>query len=348
MIITRFHNREKLDLAVEFLTPTFLGGADQHAELRAAPFKNLFRQWWRISEGNRYQEWQDMLEKEGKLFGSVLNEKGAASQVRLLLTADSEDFAISDATIDLGSMHHPEVDRPSRIGKSLYLGFGPITYVRKQGVVWKKYIEPGSKAQLSITLPKTERQEFVKILHYIDGFGTIGSRSRNGWGSLALSGPQFEQQAPGSFPSLPIDELLGSGRQFPSVLGRDKTLLCWETEPKDNWREVMEILAETYLQTRTSINISGEGLQQRHALGYPITNHNIHDWGVNNGRMPSQLRLMVKKNGKDRYVGRILHLPHALPKKWDKSKLGHEIETWKKVHTLLDRSAHLHRSGGTR
>ena len=39
MIITRYHNMEELRLTVEFLTPTFLGGADQNAELRAAPFK---------------------------------------------------------------------------------------------------------------------------------------------------------------------------------------------------------------------------------------------------------------------------------------------------------------------
>ena len=61
MLITRFHDTETLQVSVEFLTPTFLGGADQNAELRAAPFKNLLRQWWRVAVGSQYPNHKEML-----------------------------------------------------------------------------------------------------------------------------------------------------------------------------------------------------------------------------------------------------------------------------------------------
>ena len=112
MLITRFHDTETLQVSVEFLTPTFLGGADQNAELRAAPFKNLLRQWWRVAVGSQYPNHKEMLKAEGDLFGSVLDEsKASASRVRLDLQ-DTGINIVSEKLDSLGKTKHPEVTNP--------------------------------------------------------------------------------------------------------------------------------------------------------------------------------------------------------------------------------------------
>ena len=350
MIITRFHNMERLQLTVEFLTPTFLGGADQNAELRAAPFKNLLRQWWRVAVGSRYDDPAKMLAAEGELFGSVLDDnKAGASQVRLALMPLDKEFNILEEDFAFGELKHPNVKGGSiPISSALYLGYGPVTFSKttKTKTQSKKYIKPGSKALLTFDLPKAHGTTLYSILAYIDAFGTIGSRCRNGWGSLALSGEGFKRQTPSVFISDDIDHIFNRNKQYPTTPGKDgKGLLCWESGPFPDWKQAMQALAKTYLDVRAKTDINPPGvISKRHILGYPITHHPLKEWGGGAGRMPSQLRLMVKRNAANQLVARILHLPHKLPQHWDKA-LGPELSVWKEIHEQLDKTT-FHRCGG--
>lgn len=348
MIITRFSKQRMTELAceVEFLTPTFLGGADQHAELRAAPFKNLLRQWWRVACGQQFSDHKEMLAGEEALFGSVRDGSSKASSVRVSLTANKENIKFSDATMELGETFHPEAGRGGngrKVGNALYLGYGPISY--KDGA--KRYIAPGSKAKLTILCPKEHEPIIKTVLQYIHRFGTIGSRSRNGWGSLALSGEGLYLQPLAQFPVKPLHKLL-AGKEFPSSLGEDNGLLCWQIREAQNgdWKAAMRSLAQIYMNLRTGINIKPNELQERHILGYPVTHHGVNSWGGSNGRMPSQLRLMVKRDVQGNLVGRILHLPHKLPKEWDPARLRPEVEVWRDIHQKLDQNNQLQRVGG--
>lgn len=343
MLITRFHDTETLQVSVEFLTPTFLGGADQNAELRAAPFKNLLRQWWRVAVGSQYPNHKEMLKAEGDLFGSVLDDsKASASRVRLDLQ-DTGINIVSEKLDSLGKTKHPEVTNP--VSNALYLGYGPVS---THGV--KTYIAPGSKTELRLCLPKNCVPELLLVLAYIDAFGTLGSRCRNGWGSLALSGDDFNRESWINFNAKDWHELVNGTRQYPTHLGKDdKGLLCWEIKlPPKDWQAGMKALAEIYMKLRTSTNIAPKGLQKRHILGYPVTHHNIPNWDGGTGRMPSQLRLMVKRNEENHLVGRILHLPHRLPKQWEPQRLGQETAVWQAIHQWLDKNTDLRRCGGTR
>ena len=349
MIITRFSKKRMTELAceVEFLTPTFLGGADQNAELRAAPFKNLLRQWWRITCGQQFPEWQDMPSAEDALFGSVRGDQSGASKVRVSITDNGCTF--SNKVIGLGQTRHPEVGNNANgmnVDNDLYLGFGPIIKKRKEPKTWKRYIVPGSKAKLNVTVPRDHETTMKTVLQYIHSFGTIGSRSRNGWGSLALSGGGFTQQPLAQFSVRPLQELL-NGKNFPSSLGQENGLLCWQirAQQDNDWGTAMENFAQIYMNLRTGIDIAPQGLQKRHILGYPVTHHSVGNWGGNNGRMPSQLRLMVKRDLAGRLAGRILHLPHKLPKHWDAAQLGTELEVWRTVHKALDQENQLQRVG---
>lgn len=368
MIITRYHNTTTLHLTVEFLTPTFLGGADQNAELRTAPFKNLLRQWWRVAVGSQHNTLEDMRKAEGDLFGSVLdesNERGkkkeieaSASKVRISLTCDDENCVPVEEFINLGKTYHKNVEdkktgkKGMEISNAVYLGFGPLSNPPK------KYILPGSKAELTLTLPKSYRNEIIEVLQMIDAFGAIGSRSRNGWGSLSLISDSFSKKQPWDFnETVPLEVLVGLAvaKEYPSKLGTDATkrLLCWETKfegmKEYDWKAIMQILAKHYLELRTSLNLKDKDrVNERHILGYPVTHHNeLSKWGGKNGRMPSQLRLMVKRNQEGQLVGRILHLPHKLPKQWDVN-LGQELDIWKKIHAQLDANKQFRRCGSTK
>ena len=347
MIISRYHNTEPLDIGVEFLTPCFLGGADQNAELRAAPFKNLLRQWWRVAVGSQYPNHEKMLEVEGDLFGSVLDDsKASASKVRVALTP-GDQFNVEQSGLNFGQTRHSEVGpKGMNISNALYLGYGPVSI---RGI--KTYIAPGSKVKLTLTFPKDNTPELLLVLAYIDAFGTIGSRCRNGWGSIALFGKGFQRQAVTLFPSQQFAQLVSgdTAKAYPTHLGKDnKGLLCWELkEPPQDWKDAMQALAGIYMNLRTNIKIAPQGLQKRHILGYPVTHHNINNWGGGNGRMPSQLRLMDKRDTNNKLTGRILHLPHKLPKQWESQRLGQEVTVWQQdIHKWLDTKTELRRCGG--
>ena len=63
--------------------------------------------------------------------------------------------------------------------------------------------------------------------------------------------------------------------------------------------------------------------------------------------MPSQLRLMVKRDTNNKLTGRILHLPHKLPKQWESQRLGQEVTVWQQdIHKWLDTKTELRRCGG--
>lgn len=346
MIVTRFHNLEKLAFDVEFLSPTFLGGADQHAELRSAPFKNLLRQWWRVANGHRSAT--DLRKIEGELFGTVLGDNSAqASQVRLVLEK-GKIFSIANKLPNLQPrLNHPNVKVP--VDRLLYLGYGPISKITRD------FITPGSVVNIAIYIKKSTTEMFEKTISLLHHFGTIGSRSRNGFGSISLNIKNKIQLS--SLPQLIkenisfADRMTQENKTYPAQLCLDeKNLLCWEYMPdnpidvKKAWQEILHNFAEIYMKTRTQFKFTAKNeLEARHLLGYPAgQNHVVAGWG---SRMPSQLRLMVKRNEQEQIVGRILHLAHPIPKKWD-NKLGAQTDIWKKVHSFLDGQPSLKRCGG--
>ena len=69
MDVSRYVDTTEIKFDVEFVTPTFLGGADGNAELRVASLKGVLRYWWRVLYGAKYGN--KILERENSLFGST-------------------------------------------------------------------------------------------------------------------------------------------------------------------------------------------------------------------------------------------------------------------------------------
>lgn len=330
MDISRFYEVDELRFTIEFVTPTFLGGADGNAEIRTAPFKNLIRRWWRIVNGNLSPV--ELWEKESHLFGST--EKGfGASNIRLQLDNSKSKVDISDASI------FPKSSQGMNLAS--YIGYGPVT---NRSV--KKYIKPSSKISFVLAIPKNEREDFIQVLSFIHHFGTIGSRSRNGWGSLAIhSDSSFQLYSLDRVYSLAKDWKNGfletKPKKYPSYLGKDeKGVLCWQTQQRATWKDSLQDLAENYKDLRSSIRFG-----QRFILGYPVTKHLIREWN----RLPSQLVLKVIKPSANQFVGIFLHIPNSIPLNWDLANSAlSEIQAWQNIHSVLDSMRTLSRFGGVK
>lgn len=336
--IARFINRETAEFTVEVLTPMFLGGANGDAELRAAPLKNAVRYWWRITQGELSHE--NMLEKEQKLFGGV-TDKATRSLVDVVVTG-SVKTGNKNKMASIGKKINPEA-KNKNVPLSAYLGMGPVDF---NGIYTKTRILPGEKFALSVFFPKENRNNLIGALSLFAEFGSLGARSRNGWGSFNLLALNS------SISLLPRKKLLEKygkeislifniDKKYPFKLGKSNGKpLLWKIDIGNTWEDAMRLAGESYMNLRQQVlpfpQAPPNGVQERHILGYPITRHPIGDWGGNNGRMPSQLRIIIRKTN-NKYNAYFFHLPHKIPKPWN-SSLGTELSVWQKIHEHLDKN----------
>jgi CRISPR-associated protein Cmr1 len=174
-----------------------------------------------------------------------------------------------------------------------------------------------------------------QALWLMDRFGTLGGRSRNGWGSFSL---QSESDAPLTG-MLPLREWTAClDRDWPHAIGKDARPLIWQTTPQTDWKRVMMELAKLKIALRTSFAFN-KGLTQqpvpRDWLSYPVTHHDVMDWKKKNLRLPNSLRFKVRSTENRQLVGVIFHVPCLPPSNFhpDVSEIK---AVWKKVHTFLD------------
>lgn len=342
---------QELSYTVSFTTPSFLGNAEQQAQWRTSPFKALLRQWWRVAAAPQFNyDYRALREAEGKLFGQAHEGDNRKSLVRFRLS-QWDSGKLNQWNGD-ESVPHPEVKnregklRP--VGSQLYLGYGSLGFqngqtslgtVRETGIR-RTAIEPEKQAaDLWIGFPDRDADKLQQAVKLMGWFGTLGSRSRNGWGSL--------QMGNGSLPSAtdlkPFTRVLNQCLQldWPHAIGSDnRGILIWKTVAQNSWREAMRELALIKIAFRIAFpfNTGNGPFNPRHLLAYPVTNHRVNTWG-NNSRLPNQLRFKVVKVN-NQYAGLITHLPCRLPAELA-SSLGrnndlNELNVWQRVHQVLD------------
>lgn len=250
------------------------------------------------------------------------------------------------------------------VGTAVYLGFGPVT-LRDM----RKAIAPNTAPlTLKLRCPEADAPDIRKAMQLAAWFGTLGSRSRNGWGSLNLDGEgltgleglcdsKLDEQAPlRTLPAALDDRLAG---EWPHSVGlcEDSRPAVWrvfaekttrEDKPYfqgfNDWKSVMERLAALKIGFRTQFKFnSGKPhprVEDRHVLAYPVTNHDLS--GLNNARLASQMRFKVVKNKAGEFFGLITHLPCAMPAAFFSGSsvrppdIGRQIEVWQQVHQFLN------------
>lgn len=359
-----------LEYTIRFATPAFLGNAEQEAQWRTPPFKALMRQWWRIAKAKDYDyDHKEMLAKENYLFGTA-GEGDQASESSKTLGRSKVQLRLN--RWELGKQIKvspgesvPHKEAPSgRVGANLYLGYGPVNNKGSRSAIDSHAHNREEVGELKIACPSHFESEIQEAIQFAALFGTMGSRSRNGWGSVVIKeqGAQrriegFDDLIAGSSTSLPptrpLEECLNL--DWPHALGADKKgPLVWcllktiAGKPTcfESWKDVMQDLAHIKIAIRTDKYFEFENgwaaghsrPQRRHILAYPTgKNHNVKEWG-NNSRLANQLRFKVH-HWRDGFAGLIFHFPCALPQHMSapfKGRIPDQREVWNKVHQILD------------
>jgi len=362
----------ELTYQVSFNTPAFLGNAEQQAQWRTPPFKAMLRQWWRVVKAADVgYDYRRLLKLENELFGSAGDDNGGGrSKVQLRLSG--WDVGTLADLPPLATHLHPDVkDRQTGqlrpVGTGVYLGFGPVT---TQGS--RKAISADSPAiTFKLRVPTTEAHTIQKTMQLAAWFGTLGSRSRNAWGSLHIEGDGVlgwgelcDSKLAEQSTLRSMDDALGDrlASDWPHALGlcADRRPAVWRVvagstlkEGKtafvgfDNWRQVMEKLAGLKIGFRTQFKLTSGAphsqVEDRHVLAYPVTNHGLA--GLPNARLASQMRFKVAKAKDGKFFGLITHLPCAMPKAFfERSSvrppdIKDQIAVWQQVHDFLNTRA---------
>ncbi|GAB4119762.1 MAG: hypothetical protein Fur0026_10250 [Sideroxydans sp.] len=331
-------------LQMHFLTPAFLGNAEQSGQWRTPPVKAQLRQWWRMAYFARHAnhfDLEQMRQEEGKLFGNAwLDNNFSKSLVRLRLEHWKTGTLAKQHWQALEKVAHPEVRQQAPA--DLYLGYGPVILPRNAQTPTLKSnaaIQAGETNQLSLAVPDEAAPLIEQALWLMDRYGTLGGRSRNGWGSYSLL-------------PLPSGEGWGEGKavamrnwqeclqlDWPHALGQDrKGALIWQTAPHADWKALMKTLAVLKIGLRTYFKFTtGKDApkpEERHWLSYPVTNHSVKPWG-GNARLPNTLRFKVRPTADGQLVGVIFHIPHLPPATFTPNREAVE-RVWTQVHQFLD------------
>lgn len=340
---------------IRFVTPAFLGNAEQSGQWRTPPIKALIRQWWRLvyaADSGATLDVAAMRSAEGQLFGVAADGEGSSrkSRVRIRLDAWSPGQLRSWDGLEQGTVHHRESERTGyKVGPHAYLGYGPLD--GRGGTDFSDKcnaaIKHGESAFLKLAFPGGEEAPRLDTaLSLLHRYGTLGGRSRNGWGSFSLTPADDVTPSFGAG----LDARLTAPWQdalrldWPHAIGRDATgPLIWQTEALADWRAVMRRLAELKIGLRTQFvfpDIRPPHLEplDRHWLSYPVTNHKVSGWERSNLRLPNSLRFKVRADGDGKLRGVVFHMPCLPPPKFNPDR-GAIANVWRRVHEFLDQPA---------
>lgn len=342
---------KKLEYRVKFLTPAFLGNAEQSGQWRTPPFKALLRQWWRVAcaaEKKFAVRVDEMRQEEGLLFGHAWLEndlddrdgKVAARKSLVRMRLDRWDGGKLKGWdgLEQGTVYHPEAEKANyQVGPHAYLGYGPLDgrggtkFARKGNAA----IQAGESTMISLAVPDDHAPRIECALWLMHNYGTLGGRSRNGWGSFSLEPENEESRKALERHSVPLqDWMVCLNTDWPHAIGMDERPLIWQTHPFDDWKTLMKRLAEIKIGLRTQFVFgNGNNPQPRHWLSYPVTRHN-QPWGAN-ARLPNTLRFKVRATENGKIVGVIFHMPHIPPPAFNPQARAIQ-QVWTQVHGFLD------------
>lgn len=342
---------------LQLASPAFLGDADQKGTWRTPPLKALIREWWRIAVAPQVAYEVGALKTQEKgLFGTAADDGSDGNQQSKIRLALSDWRAGSCKQWEPGEARvtHPEVkdrntgkERP--VGAELYLGYGPLVFQQGTQLNNGAALQAKEENTLKLAHPEEHDEALTLALTLAHWFGTIGGRSRNGWGSLCW-------EALAGAPALPVLskaalEHTGCSRplarcldlDWPHAIGTDaKGALVWRSKDTfRDWRAAMKFLAQTKIGFRVALGFVGgqphREPQARHVLAYPVTHHKVPAWeGKDRGRLANTLRFKLQPEPDGSLRALIYHTPC-------KPTLPHQgidlLGTWQRVHDFLDNAA---------
>ena len=367
--------RTHIEYDLSFATPAFVGNAAQQAQWRTPPLKALIRQWWRVVKapqvGFNVDGPEGLRVHESDLFGSASDKQSHQSLVRLRL----QDWAggqLENSAWPRQEIGKMPLGKPGQVIRAdLYLGFGPITPASsKKGLAEqvRRAIDPQKQRnKLSVffgrTVSENQIDEVRQAIRLASWFGGIGSRSRNGWGSITLQGDTIPRLPPS--PNVlaaycqPFRGCFAPDRDWPHTIGKDELgPLVWvgrkDGAPFRNWREAVFFLATVRRAVRAAAKQFGrnQDISANQLIAYPVTQSDNRKWG-NDERIAGSLRLKVIETGQG-LVPVAVHLPCAVPRiLFDKLSVSdqqwinrHQLDIWAAVHQDIGKM--MNRLGATK
>ena len=163
-------------LKCKVITPLFMGGANQQAELRTQSINGLLRWWFRIAGGS--------IEDEKRLFGWA-GEKSNQGLVRIFIKGFDE-LQKNKFSKDFDNEGRVRQDKGIN-----YIGFSlDQRFNEKQDKPRREYIKENQTFEISISFhPKANEEDIKKFfcaLWFAFNLGNFGSRSRRGFGSIRI------------------------------------------------------------------------------------------------------------------------------------------------------------------
>jgi CRISPR-associated protein Cmr1 len=180
---------QKISATYRVTTPMFLGGAEQQAELRLPSFKGTLRFWWRALAWERVKDASRLRNEEAALFGSSDEHVG---QSKVLVRLDRM------ATIPTVLCPPEQLKDGNQVVGSgaRYLGYGVMEAFasRNKNTVEGQLTRSCFAAPFTFSVNMLLKQsikpeqtlELVQALKVLGLVGSLGSKSRKGYGSLTL------------------------------------------------------------------------------------------------------------------------------------------------------------------
>ena len=310
--IERFKGMETKEFEVEVVTPLFLGSADpKKAELRIPSIKGALRFWWRAIYGS--DDVEDMKRHEDEIFGSTTKK---ASFSMYLNDIDDVKPVLRDLPQGV-KVQTQSRGRTFPISIIEYLAYGLCEYNRaqKRNVYKKEHIPEGTKFKLVLNIKNQPfKDQILDSLRMLTNYGGLGSRSRNGFGSIKIDGLSSHLKIEGDLKS------------FTSL--SSESVLFNKFTPKDKWDDALSGIGKAYRDARNSLE-NKHSFVKRPLIAKPIIvkgEVRIED------RHSKPYFLHVNKLPNGKYQGQILFMPYNY---YDPSKRKEYFETCKIMNQKL-------------
>lgn len=329
---------KKLEYELRFLTPAFLGNAEQSAQWRTPPIKALLRQWWRVvwaAENGFSNDIAAMRREEGLLFGHAwLEDDGFERDGHWVKTAARKSLVRLrlEGTDEAGAWTPGTQQGVAPVPTSIDAGYAWFGLVRRgHGQPDRNAIRADGRESvrtLVLAVPDEHAERLATVMRLVSQFGQLGSRSRGGWGSFQLSGAQPLSVAELQRYAQPTDDCLS--RDWPmSFCSEAKGLCLWESKATfKTWDQAMLGAALERRRVRSALKSVG-GKDLRPALGFALAV----------GRMPSPLRWRVVQMPDKQLAMWVFAMPTRIPDEARKSVAPADLnKAWRTVFDALDRS----------
>jgi len=327
--------RAEVSATVELVTPAFLAGADPQAEdgcgLRPATLKGLLRWWWRTLYAG-FLDKKQMLALEGAIWGDTVASGAVQVAVIPATVGRPQLFDYKQGfkpKADFARAHCLEPPPQKSTAGVFYLSYGMDE--KKGGVrIQRHYLEAGSSWTIRLIARDTKfdpdrevlknpRASTAKIsrgevleqakasLWLLCRFGGVGAKSRKGFGSLHIAGPEvWSSMSMDSVREAAHRLLLGIGlpAEFKTAIAHSSALnnMLGPVEKPTAWTDAWYAMDQVGLAYQTFTK------QYKHdeaklALGLP---RKIHGPNRDSHQPPEELS---KRIGKSRFASPVhIHL----------------------------------------